>query len=57
MPASSPLLGRLLAIALLVALLHDFEMVLLARIVGGVLAAGLMVAPMAIVPIAIMITT
>lgn len=34
---------------LLVAVLHNFEMVLLARGVGGVLAAGLMVAPMAIV--------
>lgn len=35
--------------ALIVALLHNFDLVLLARIVGGVLAAGLMVAPMAIV--------
>ena len=35
--------------ALLVAVLHSFELVLLARGVGGVLAAGLMVAPMAIV--------
>ncbi len=35
--------------ALLVAVLHNFELVLLARGVGGVLAAGLMVAPMAIV--------
>jgi DHA1 family bicyclomycin/chloramphenicol resistance-like MFS transporter len=42
-------LGCYVGFALVVALLHDFEMVLLARIVGGVLAAGLMVAPMAIV--------
>lgn len=35
--------------ALLVAVLHNFEMVLLARGIGGILAAGLMVAPMAIV--------
>lgn len=42
-------LGCYVGFALLVAVLHDFEMVLLARVVGGVLAAGLMVAPMAIV--------
>ncbi len=35
--------------ALLVAMLHDFEMLLWARGIGGVLGAGLMVAPMAIV--------
>lgn len=35
--------------SLLVALLHDFEMVLMMRGIGGLMAAGLMVAPMAIV--------
>ena len=35
--------------SLLVALLHNFEMVLAARAVGGLMAAGLMVAPTAIV--------
>jgi DHA1 family bicyclomycin/chloramphenicol resistance-like MFS transporter len=35
--------------ALLVAVLHDFHMVLVARGLGGLLAAGLLVAPMAIV--------
>ncbi len=35
--------------SLLVALLHDFEWLLWARGVGGILGAGLMVAPMAIV--------
>ena len=42
-------LGCYVGFALVVSLLHDFDMVLLARIVGGVLGAGLMVAPMAIV--------
>ncbi|MEO5706750.1 MAG: multidrug effflux MFS transporter [Alteraurantiacibacter sp.] len=42
-------LGCYVGFALIVSLLHDFQMVLLARGVGGVLAAGLMVAPMAIV--------
>lgn len=35
--------------ALTVSLLHDFNMVLGARLMGGILGAGLMVAPMAIV--------
>lgn len=35
--------------ALLVAVLHDFDTVLVARALGGVLSAGLLVAPMAIV--------
>lgn len=35
--------------SLVVALLHDFEMVLAMRLIGGILSAGLMVAPMAIV--------
>lgn len=42
-------LGCYVGFALIVSVLHDFDMVLLARGVGGVLAAGLMVAPMAIV--------
>lgn len=42
-------LGFYVACNLLIALLHDFETVLVARILCGVLGAGLMVAPMAIV--------
>ncbi len=42
-------LGFYAAFSLLVALLHNFEFVLLARGIGGLMAAGLMVAPMAIV--------
>ena len=42
-------LGCYVGFALIVSLLHDFDMVLLARGIGGVLGAGLMVAPMAIV--------